>query len=291
MKHYRISRRVGLFLLLPLLAGCRADRPTETVLTASIPPIKYLVATITCNDFPVETLLPAGSSPESYAPTAQQIAGLERSALIFTSGLFDFEQEVLARTTGAGAADRVVDLSAGIDLLTGHTHATDDDTRHAHHYDPHIWTSPERLKTMAANAYDAIHRRFPDSVRYTQAYAQLIGRLDEASRQIADRLAASDTHSFVIYHPALGYYAADYGCTQLALENEGKEPSAQHIESIIRRMEQEGIRTILYQQEFPVSVVQAVADDAHAAACPINPLAEEIVDELLRITDLITARP
>lgn len=275
-------------LALPLLlAGCRPGQPAPTVLTASIPPVKYLVATITCGDFPVEVLLPAGSNPESYTPTARQIAGLERSGLIFTTGLFDFEQELLARTAGSLPADRIVNLSAGISLLAGHAHATDEAPDHPH-YDPHIWMSPERLKTMAANAYEAVHRCFPDSIRYTQAYEQLIADLDTASRQIADRLAATGTHCFVIYHPALGYYAADYGCTQLALEDEGKEPSARHLEAVIHRMQQEGIHTILYQQEFSAAVVQAVADDTQAAVCPINPLAEQILDELIRITDLIT---
>lgn len=287
MKHLLRILRLSV-LLLPLLAvGCRAERTADTVLTASIPPVRYLVSAITCNDFPVEVLLPAGSNPEFYSPTAQQLAGLEGSELIFTTGLFDFEQELLGRTTEGIPADRIVNLSTGIDLLTGHHHVSDEATHDAH-YDPHIWTSPERLKRMAATAYDAIHRRFPDSVRYPQAYEALIGRLDEASRQIADRLATSGTRTFVIYHPALGYYAADYGCTQLALEDEGKEPSAQHVGDIIRRMKAEGIHTILYQQEFPAAVVAAVADDTQATASPVNPLAEDIVGELLRITDLIT---
>lgn len=64
-------------------------------------------------------------------------------------------------------------MPASMGLRRGH---------HAHGVDPHIWTSPQALRLMAAHVYEAIHKLYPDSVRYTENYRALqaeIDRLDE----------------------------------------------------------------------------------------------------------------
>ncbi len=142
---------------------------------------------------------------------------------------------------------------------------------------------------MAADTYEAVHRLFPDSTRYSQAYETLKEKLDAASREIREKVAASPTRSFIIYHPALTYYADDYGLTQIPLENEGKEPSAVQMESIIRKAHEQGIKVVLYQKQFPLTVVSTVATDIGAVPIEIDPLKEDIISEILRITDIITA--
>ena len=86
---------------------------------------------------------------------------------------------------------------------------------------------------MAANAYDALRTSFPDSVRYTENYEKLLVRLDSLDTACAEALRQADVHTIVIYHPALTYYAADYGLEQLAVEHDGKEPSARHLARLI----------------------------------------------------------
>ena len=253
--------------------------------TASISPIKYLVEYITCGDFRVEVLVPDGGSSESYSPSESQIVHVGVSRLIFTSGLLDFEQELIARLPINKEA--IVDLSRHIDIKKGSCSHSHDATGHG--VDPHIWTSPEQLKIMAADTYEAVHRLFPDSTRYSQAYETLKEKLDAASREIREKVAASPTRSFIIYHPALTYYADDYGLTQIPLENEGKEPSAVQMESIIRKAHEQGIKVVLYQKQFPLTVVSTAATDIGAVPIEIDPLKEDIVSEILRITDIITA--
>lgn len=272
-----------------VLTGCTSRRQNaDTLLTASIPPIKYIVEYITCGDFQVNVLLPAGASPESYAPSASQIVDTEDSRLIFTSGLFDFEQELVSRIS-VRTGD-VVNLSEHIVLKSGDCVRASEGHGHRHGVDPHIWTSPEQLKIMAANAYEAIKQAFPDSLKYRSAYRSLRQELDEASERIRQQTAASPNRSFIIYHPALTYYADDYGLEQIPLEREGKEPSAVYLENVIRRAKEEGITVVLYQEQSPATTVSTVASDIGAVPVPVNPLDENIVAEILRITDLITAR-
>lgn len=286
-----ITTIIRLFTTLLLFTRCSGSSDnSEVVLTASISPIKYLVETITCGDFPVKVLVPDGASPETYSPTAIQMVDIENSEFIFTTGLLDFEKELVQKLSGDPT--RIINLSKGINLIEGScSHANSArNQNHAHGVDPHIWTSPEQLKLMATNVHEAVKRQFLDSVKYDISYRKLLTELDLLSNKIRDKVEKSPTRYFVIYHPALTYYANDYGLEQVSLENEGKEPSAVHMENVIKIAREQKIKHILYQKQFFKSVVETISADINATPVEIDPLREDITDEILRITDIITAK-
>lgn len=270
-----------------LLTTACTSRPTGGPrLYVSILPLRGLVEEIVCGDFPVEVLVPPGASPETFEPTPRQIADLHRAEAVFQVGLLDFEQALLGKID---SRIRTVDLCRGIETLAGScSHCTHGHT-HAHGVDPHIWTAPRELRAMAANAYEAIHALWPDSAKYTAAHERLQCRLDSLDRRIAGRIARSGTRRLLVYHPALTYYARDYGLEQLAVETDGKEPSARQLARLIDQARESGIRHILYQSQFPASTVETVARDIGACGARIDPLAEDILAEIERITDLIVS--
>ena len=284
-----MKKTVYYFLFLFLLCGCRPKQTTapDTVFV-SIAPLKSLVQAITEQDFPIEVLVLAGASPETFEPTPRQYIALNEAQWIFNTGLIDFEQSLLAKID---RPEKLVNLHEGIELLAGtcshnHHHA------HFHHHgiDPHIWTSPRALQQMAATIYQTIHAAYPDSVRYTANYEQLNERLIALDHRTKKRIAEAGIRSFVVYHPAMTYYARDYGLTQEAIEQEGKEPSARQLAALIRKARAEGVRTILYQRQFPRSSVETLATDIGAEAIEFDPLAEDMVAQIDSITAWITRR-
>lgn len=282
--------RYILLLNVLLLFGCggrQHNQPPQV--TVTIQPLAYLVERLTDSDFQIQTLVPPGTGPETYSPTPRQIAGAERSLMLFSVGLLDFEQELAGRIEKNSDAVQMVVLSAGIPLLEGEC-VSAGRNRHGHGVDPHIWTSPANLKQMAANVLESLEERFPDSIRYRANYLRLVNELDSLDNRIRTRLQRSGTEAFVIYHPALSYYANEYGLEQIALESEGKEPTADHLRKVIDRARMEGIGTFLYQRQFPRSVVETAAADAGATVEQIDPLAKDIPATLLSITDLITVQ-
>ena len=70
-------------------------------------------------------------------------------------------------------------------------------------------------------------------IRDRDNYHRFISRLDSLDSQLTALFVPHTHHAFIIYHPALTYLARDYGLQQIALENEGKEPSAEHMRRII----------------------------------------------------------
>lgn len=265
-----------------LASGCSSPRgaaPQEGF-CVTILPLRSLIEQITEKDFPVEVLVPPGTSPETFEPTPKQIARLQNAQLVFSVGLLDFERTLLPKSTDI---TRLVDLCQGIDLIAGDcTHANH---RHPHGVDPHVWLSPRELQTMAANAYAAIHRLYPDSARYTANYHTLNTTLQRLDSTLGARIARSGVRSLLIYHPALTYYARAYGLEQIAIEAEGKEPSARRLAELIRRARAEQIHSVFYQSQFPASTVETISRDINGRPISFDPLAEEVIGNLEQITD------
>lgn len=277
-----------------LFIGC-AERKVviENRAIVSIAPLKPLVEKILGEDFEVSVLVPQGASPETFEPTPKQLREVETARFVFGTGLLEFEQELLHRIA---RNEQIINLSHGIELLAGtcshahHAHTTtcEHGHHHAHGIDPHIWCSPKALGKMAENTYNAIAREMPDSTKYGERYTALCIKLLELDEEVTELCRQSPHSTFFIYHPALTYLARDYGLTQVAVEHEGKEPSAKHLSRIIEQARAEGVKHIFYQSEFPASSVEVICNDIGATAVEINPLEEDIFENIRHIVTLIT---
>ena len=81
-------------LVLLLLSACantpqKSDKP---ILTVTIEPLRYFTKSIAGDDYEVVSMVPKGSSPESYDPTPQQMVALNRSQAYLRIGYIGFEQ-------------------------------------------------------------------------------------------------------------------------------------------------------------------------------------------------------
>lgn len=258
----------------------------KDIITVSIQPLKYLAERIVGDDFSIQVIVPSGASPETYELTPNQLIDVDKSKLVATTGLIDFETELTERILTAKTS-MVANLSNGIKLIEGscgHHHHEG----HVHSVDPHIWTSPLQLHVMSFNLFNAIALLYPDSVRYKDNYQLLVDDIEELDRVVRQRIEESELKYFFIYHPALTYFARDYNVEQIALEHDGKEPSAERLSSLIKLAREQEIEKVLYQREFSQATVETVAKDIGATPVQIDPLAENVLDNILNITNIIT---
>ena len=256
----------------------------DNTIFVSIAPLKPIVEAIVGDDFSVEVLVPAGASPETFEPTPKQFIALNESIMVLSTGLLDFEKSILQRVHDQS---KVINLSQGIATIAGscsHTHHG----KHCHHgVDPHIWCSPKCIDIMAKNMYNALVAMVPDK-DYATAYSTLNEQIIELDSVVTKLCNNSSLPYFIIYHPALTYLARDYNLEQVAIEHEGKEPSAKHLATIIERARRDGMKRVFYQSEFPESSVAIVAEDIGAETVEINPLDENIFENIVTIATLIT---
>lgn len=277
-------QKIATFIICTLLiVGCttKSDSDKKTIFV-TITPMQSIIEEITAGDFDIEVIVPKGASPETFEPTPKQVTSFSDAEFIFSTGIIDFEKSLVERISGDA---EVVNLSNGIELIAGS--CSHGNHQHKHGVDPHIWTSPRALRTMVTNAHKAIMAHYPDSVKYTEATGRLLERIDALDTYCATRIKAEGVEAMMIYHPAYTYYARDYGIEQIAIEHDGKEPSLRQTTALIEKAKEHGVKAILRQPQYSEDKVRAIANDAGAEIITTDPLAEDILGEIERVTEII----
>lgn len=285
---------IGLLAL--LLAACKPagqktkadDGDTKPVITVTIEPLRYFTEAIAGDRFDVVSMVPKGSSPETYDPTPTQLMSLSKSTAYLRIGYIGFEQTWMDKLTDNAPHLQVFDTSRGIDLILQDglpEEPHEDEPYHIHQGpEPHVWNSPANARIIAANilkalsALDSQHR--DDYLARYDSLCTVIDRTDSLCRQMLSQPGAD--HAFMIYHPALSYFARDYDLLQLSIEAEGKEPSPAHLKELINACKQEDIHVIFVQPEFDRRNAELIARQTGTRVVDINPLAYDWEAEMLK---------
>lgn len=267
----KLARYVVLMVTAGTLFSCSsAKNDNANKITVSIEPLRYLTEQIVGDRFEVVTMVPKGSSPETYEPTARQMADLSESILYIKVGELGFERTWMPRLTSNAPHITVVNSSEGITSHIGD--------------DPHSWMSARNAIIMAHNIYEAVKRiDVKDSVFFRQRLDSLCNVIHATDKYIRQITAQAHCKSFIIYHPALTYFASDYGLEQLALEEHGREPSAAELEQIISTARAKGVKTMFVQREFANRNVDIITNTIGARKVEINPLGYDWNKEMRRI--------
>ena len=272
----KLARYVVLMVTAGTLFSCSsAKNDNANKITVSIEPLRYLTEQIVGDRFEVVTMVPKGSSPETYEPTARQMADLSESILYIKVGELGFERTWMPRLTSNAPHITVVNSSEGITSHIGD--------------DPHSWMSARNAIIMAHNIYEAVKRiDVKDSVFFRQRLDSLCSVIHATDKYIRQTTAQAHCKSFIIYHPALTYFASDYGLEQLALEEHGREPSAAELEQIISTARAKGVKTMFIQREFANRNVDIITNTIGARKVEINPLGYDWNKEMRRIAAEMT---
>ena len=274
--------------LLPILTlficfacGNTAQKSEKAILTVTIEPLRYFTEVIAGENYQVVSMVPKGSSPESYDPTPQQLVNLSKSQAYFRIGHIGFEQAWMKKLEANCPDMKVYDTSKGIDLIRdkGHWHG---DHFHEGGVEPHIWNSTQNALIIVDNIYQALceldttHQA--DYKYRLDSLKQSIQQTDAETR----RLLENADSTFLIYHPALSYFARDYGLKQISIEEGGKEPSPAQLKKLIETCRNENVHTIFVQQEFDQRNAQLIAHELGIDIVSINPLSYDWTEEMLR---------
>lgn len=291
------TKTLFLFFCL-LLAGCgQSKQGEEKIVSVTIEPQRYFAEKIAGDKFKINCVVPAGQSPETYDPTPQQMIGVGRSAAYLRIGPIGFEQAWMQSIKDNNPSLRIFDLSEGMELVSepaveeGHDEGEESDNDHAAHahvhaggIDPHIWNSISGAKTMAQNTRDAfIALDKENEAYYRENYNRLAAEIDSTGRTIQDLLGPLTHRTFIIYHPALTYFARENGLTQLCIEMDGKEPSPAQLKKLVETARRQDARVVFIQQEFDQKNAELIAKETGCRLVRINPLDADWKKEMIHI--------
>ena len=270
-----------LTLFICFACGNTAQKSEKAIITVTLEPLRYFTEAIAGENYQVVSMVPKGSSPESYDPTPQQLVNLSKSQAYFRIGHIGFEQAWMKKLEANCPDMKVYDTSKGIDLIRdkGHWHG---DHFHEGGVEPHIWNSTQNALIIADNIYQALCEL--DSTHQAD-YKYRLDSLKQSIRQTdaeTRRLLENADSTFLIYHPALSYFARDYGLKQISIEEGGKEPSPAQLKKLIETCRNENVHTIFVQQEFDQRNAQLIAHELGINIVSINPLSYDWTEEMLR---------
>ena len=247
----------------------------------SILPQKYFVERIGGEQVKVEVMVDPGESPATFNPNPKKMSLLSQAKLYFSIGVpfetiwIDRIQSIHSNLQFVPLHDEAHDKS-GTDQGHGHP------SRHSHgSSDPHIWTSPAKVKLMAKKIKEILVRAEPQKEKYFEANLRAFHNdLDALDRDIREILARSDNHRFLVFHPAWSYFAEDYGLEQISIEDGGKEPGARTLQKIIEKGKKLGIKVIFVQKQFSLSIAKKIAKMIGATVREMDPLAEDYLENM-----------
>ena len=275
-----MKRFLYLIILCVILAGCKGtpqkqadsgkasgtEKPAVTVtVTVTISPYKYFVDQIAKGKVDVNVMVSNGNNPETYEPYAQQMMELSKSALYLKVGSIGFEQTWMKKLQDNAPDMKVIDTSVGIKPAK----------TPGGNIDPHVWMSCSNARIIASNILKALCELEPKNKAFFEKnYQSLLSIIDKRDSTIKESFKKDPdlVRKFVIYHPILTYFARDYQLEQLAIEEEGREPSASQLKSLIERARKEKIKFCLIQAEFANRNITTFIKESHTKPMNINPL-------------------
>ncbi len=268
-------------LVLPARAKVRA--------IVSIMPQKFFLKQIAGNLVEVKVMVPPGASSHTYEPLASQMMALDSADIYFTIGV-EFEKIWLPRFRRLNERLVFVDTSRGIEKIPVNAEEKMGDKEGYKErkptpdgcLDPHIWLDPRLVmkisKTMAESLSTIDPEHHQEYQRHLETWEKKLQRLDEQLYQ-ATRLM-QDHPCFLVFHPAWGYFAREYGLRQLAVEHHGSEPGPRFLASLIGQAKKLGIKTIFVQPQYQGNSARVLARALGGSVVKIDPLAEDWLKNL-----------
>lgn len=283
-----MKKLIFIFIALIAFMGCTEKRKSNNkpTITVTLEPLRYFTQTIAGDKFDVVSMVPEGSSPETYDPTPQQLVNLSKSIAYFRIGYIGFEQIWMKKLQENNPNLKVYDTSEGVTLIREEEdehHEGEAHEGHHHHggVDPHIWNSTINAAIISKNIYNALCEISPKDKEYFSAKLDSMnGVFKNINSQIKGLLTDADS-TFLIYHPALSYYAKEYGLKQICIEEGGKEPTPVSLKRLIDNSKAEKPHVIFIQKEFDTRNAKLIANELNLNIVTINPLSYDWIKEMI----------
>ena len=282
------GRSMSGVLLAALLMGVAACTRTAAPIdgrrlsvVVSIAPQQYLVERIGGPYVDVSVMVPAGADAHTFEPRPEQMRLVSRAAAYFSIGV-EFESAWLPKIVEANRGMVLVDTVAGIEkmpLVAHDDHGAEGEGEHELEKgapDPHVWLSPELVKVQSQAIFQALAQLDPAHKDAYQANLDgFIADINQLESDIRAALSGLKSPRFLVFHPAWGYFARDFGLEQIPVEVGGQEPSAQELAHLISKAREEGIQVVFAQPEFSTQAAETIAREIGGEVLLISPLAPD----------------
>ena len=262
-----------LTMFLITLSGCgktdtasnTSTDPSKINVTVSFQAMKELTEAVGKDHVAVQLIVPNGTEPHDFEPTAKNLTALRDSKIFVYNGL-GLENSWLDKVTAASDNKNLVMAEAS----KGTTPLMLDDNSNA--ADPHIWLSINGAEIEAKNIKDAlISVDAKNKDDYEKNYQDFCSQLNDLKKEYTEKFQQSKRHDFVTGHAAFGYLSRDFNLQQKSVSDAllSGEPSAKKLKDLTDYCKENNVSTIFVEDMVSPKVSETLANEVNAKAVEI----------------------
>ena len=275
-----LSLLIAMTSVLLLSACSTTNQPASDkigVMVTVLPQVEFVNA-VGRDRVEVTAMVPPGANPHTYEVTPNQMAKLSRAKIYAKVGSpLEFELTWIDKLVAQNHDMLLVDCGQGIGLME----SADPDQPGM---DAHTWTSPLNVKSMVNNICAGLSQTSPaDQSYFEKNRDSYVEKLDALDADIRSSLNGIGSRTFIVYHPAWGYFAREYGLQQLGIEREGKEPQASYMARLIQEAREKNIKVIFVSPQFDTRSAEAIAREIGGRVVSIDPEGGDYLDNMRKV--------
>lgn len=274
------------FVAVILAIFCVSVSAAKLTVAVTLQPYANVVSEIGGDQLEVVTLLPPGADPHTFEPKPSTLKDFAKASVYFSDGS-GMDEAWLPRFKGVNKNVQIVSLSKDINWMEEDEHHHHDE--HCDHHeeadadddgelDPHLWTSPVQMMQVATNICDAlVQLDFANADLYIERWFDLTERLKKLDAELRASIAKlpQQARTFIVFHPSYGYFARDYGMTQLTVEVNGKEPKPRDLFNLAKTGKSNNVHIVFVQPQFSKRAATTIARELDAVILDTDPLSFE----------------
>lgn len=282
------------------LAGCNGGRTDlsdggeRLNVAVSIEPLRYFVSAVGGDSVDISVVMPRGADPETFEPGVTAMKKMHSADVLLTTGLLPFERRIV----GSGSQSALLfGVADGVGLIYGthdaaHHHDSGEEGQEASHAhgeaDPHVWSSVENARIIAGNVVDALVSADPEHGGYYRERGRVLqARLDSLAGVWHQRVAPKAGAAFVVWHPALSYFARENGLRQIALNVDNKENSSLRLRDVIEEARSQGARALFVAKGVNPAQTVTVAAELGVRPVEIDVMSSDWEGEMNKVVNAI----
>ncbi|PQF22146.1 metal ABC transporter substrate-binding protein [Enterococcus mundtii] len=288
MKKYLLvaSLAIGAFLFTACGQTTQESAQDELNVVATFYPMYEFTKEVVGDTGKVELLIPAGTEPHDFEPSAKQSATIaDADVFVYNSSDMEFFVDSLKDTVDT---DRtlMIEAAKGIERLESQEeheeeHEESEGHQHDHAYDPHVWLDPtlaiQEVQTIATE----LGKKYPDMKdTFDQNAAAYIKKLEALDQTYTEALKGATNRTFVTQHAAFAYLANRYDLKQVAISgvSPDQEPTPSRLAELKDFVDQNKIEVIYFEENASSKVAETLSKETGVKLEVLNPL-ESLTNE------------
>lgn len=234
----------------------------------------------------VELLIPAGTEPHDYEPSAKDLAKIaESDVFVYNSPELETWVDNLTDTVD-DKKTTVIEASKDISLMEGSEEEGEEghDHDHSHELDPHVWLDPVLAIKEVETIRDDLSKKYPeDKEAFNKNAEAYIKKLQDLDQQYQTAFADASNKTFVTQHAAFGYLAKQYGLTQEAIAgvSPDQEPSPARLSELKHYVDDNHVSVIYFEENASSKVAETLSQETGVKLAVLNPL-ESLTDQQIK---------